>query len=191
MVSADGGIPEKLIPNPNQEVWPAWSPDGKSIAFTHYPKPEERQLIQINVLDLATRTISIMSGSEGFYMPTWSPDGKYMVADAQNPSRLVLYSAEGGIWRTLREFDRPYGTWVWSNDSKFLYLDMQDTGPGQEPGLYRLTAPDGAWSQITSYDKLTFGGTAGQGAFPSVTSDGQPAVMNNTSIDQIYSANWH
>jgi Tol biopolymer transport system component len=191
MVSADGGIPEKLIPNPNQEVWPAWSPDGKSIAFTHYPKPEEPQLIQINVLDLATRKISIMPGSDGFYMPTWSPDGKYMVAAAQNPARLMLYSAQAGSWKTLRSFDRPGGVWVWSNDSKFLYLGTPDAGPGQAAGLYRLAVPDGAWSQITSYDRLTVVANPAQGAFPSVTSDGQPAVMINTSIDQIYSAKWN
>src|SRR5262249_42876881 len=84
MVSAEGGIPEKLTSNPDeQDVWSAWPPDGKSIAFGVYPRPEAVQDIRIKVLDLATRKISIMPGSEGFYMPTWSPDGKYMVADAQ------------------------------------------------------------------------------------------------------------
>jgi Tol biopolymer transport system component len=191
MVSADGGIPEKLISNPNEAVWPAWSPDGKSIAYNDYPKPEPGQFIGIKVLDLATRKISIMPGSEGYYMPTWSPDGKYMVGYTQNPPRLMLYSAQVGTWKTLRSFDRPSGTWVWSNDSKFLYLNMPDAGPEQAAGIYRLTVPDGALSQITSYDRLTVVAIPDQGAFPSVTSDGQPAIMINTSIDQIYSAKWN
>jgi Tol biopolymer transport system component len=191
MVSMEGGIPEKQIPNPYREVWPSWSSDGKSIAFNDYPEPEPGQNIGIKVLDLATRTISIMPDSDGFYMPTWSPDFKYMVADSKNPPRLMLYSAQAGTWKTLRSFDRRYGTWVWSNDSKFLYLDMPDEGPEQAAGFYRLTVPDGAWSQITSFDKLNVRAAPSQGAFPSVTSDGQPAIMINTSIDQIYSANWH
>jgi Tol biopolymer transport system component len=188
MVSADGGIPEKLIPNPNQEVWPAW-PDVKSIAFNDYPV--KGHFIGIKVLDLATRKISIMPGSDGFYMPTWSPDGKYMVAAGQDPPRLMLYSAQAGTWKTLRAFDRPSGSWVWSNDSKFLYRNMPDAGPEQAAGFYRLTVPDGEWSQITSFDKFIAVAAESQGAFLSVTSDGQPAIMINTSIDQIYSAKWH
>jgi hypothetical protein len=34
-------------------------------------------------------------------------------------------------------------------------------------------------------------GTAAQGVFPSVMSDGQPAMMIDTSLDQIYSAKWN
>jgi hypothetical protein len=68
---------------------------------------------------------------------------------------------------------------------------MPGAGPEQAAGIYRLAVPDGAWNQITGYDRLTVPATAGQGAFPSVTSDGQPAIMINTSIDQIYSANWN
>jgi Tol biopolymer transport system component len=187
MVSADGESPEKLIPNPNEEVWPAWSPDGKSIAFNDFFKPG--QFNAIKVLDLATRKISIMPGSEGFYMPTWSPDAKYMVAAAQDPPRLMLYSAQVGTWKTLTSFDSDR-SWVWSNDSKFLYLVMPGAGPGQAPGIYRLDVPDGAWSQITSYDGGTVVGVD-QGALPSVTSDGRPAITINTSLDQIYSAKWN
>ena len=61
------------------------------------------------MLDLATRKISIMPGSEGFYVPSWSPDGKYMVAMAQNPSRMVLYSAQSGTWKDLKKFESPVG----------------------------------------------------------------------------------
>jgi len=186
MVSADGGNPEELISNPYREVWPAW-PDGKSIAFNDYPEPDRPGAIK--VLDLATRKISIMPGSEGLYMPTWSPDGTYMVAKSEKPPRLMLYSAQAGTWKTLRAFDSEW-QWVWSNDSKFLYIQMP-AGPGQAAGIYRLTVPDGAWSQITTYDSLTVVGLGSQGAFPSVTSDGQPAITINTSIDQIYSANWN
>jgi serine/threonine protein kinase/dipeptidyl aminopeptidase/acylaminoacyl peptidase len=187
MVSADGGDPEKLIPNPYREVWPAWPPDGKSIAFNDYP--ESGRPGAIRVLDLATRKISIMPGSEGLYMPTWSPDGKYMVAKGEDPPRLMLYSAQAVTWKTLRTFNGDF-RWVWSNDSKFLYLAMRQ-GPEQAEGTYRLTVPDGAWSQITGYDRLTVVGTAIQGAFPSVTADGQPAIMIDKSIEQIYSANWN
>jgi len=186
LISADGGDSEKLIPDPKQDVWPAWSPDGKSIAFNDYPQPGQPSGIKI--LDLATRKISMMPGSEGVYMATWSPDGKYMVA--ANPTHMMLYSAQSGAWRVLRVFDRDWGNWVWSNDSKFLYVDMPNAGPEQVRGVYRMSIPDGAWNQVASYDGLPVVGNAGQGAFPSVTADGHPAIMFDTSVTQIYSAKW-
>jgi Tol biopolymer transport system component len=189
MISADGGTPEKLIPNPNQDVMPNWSPDGKSIAFNDYPLPG--QLIGIKVLDLATRKISIMPGSQGLIAPTWSPDGKYMVAWGYNPTRVVLYSAQTGTWKALRVSDRPWGNWVWSSDSQYLYLEMPDYGPEQVRGFYRLAIADGAWSRIGGYDPLAVIGNPAQGVFPSITSEGQPAIMIDTSVDQIYLAKWN
>jgi len=189
VISADGGIPEKLIPNPNQEILPTWSPNGKSIAFSDYPQPG--QFMGIKVLDLATRKISIMPGSQGIIGPRWSPDGKYMVAAGYNPTRVVLYSAQTGTWKALRVSDRPSGNWVWSNDSQFLYFDMPDGGPEQVRGFYRLAIADGAWSRMAGYDRLAVIGNAGQGVFPSITSEGQPAIMIDTSVDQIYSAKWN
>jgi serine/threonine protein kinase/WD40 repeat protein len=189
VISADGGTPEKLIPNPNQDVLPNWSPDGKSIAFNDYPLPG--QFIGIKVLDLATRKISIMPGSQGYIAPTWSPDGKFMVASGYNPTRVVLYSAQTGTWKSLRVFDGAGGNWVWSNDSQSLYFDMPDEGPEQVRGFYRLAIADGAWSRMAGYDRPAVIGNAAQGVFPSITSEGQPAIMIDTSVDQIYSAKWN
>ena len=189
VISADGGIPEKMIPNPNQEVLPSWSPDGKSITFNDYPLPG--QPVGIKVLDLATRKISMMPGSQGVIAPLWSPDGKHMAAWGYDPTRVVLYSAQSGTWKVLRVFTGPAGNWVWSNDSQSLYFAMSYGGPGQPPGFYRLAIGDGAWSRIADYDPLAVIGNAGQGVFPSITSDGQPAIMIDTSVDQIYSARWN
>jgi len=188
LISVDGGTPERLIPQPNNEVAPTWSPDGKSIAFNDYPLPGH--IKGIKVLDLATRQISIMPGSEDFYVPSWSPDGKHMVAMAQNPSRMVLYSAESGTWRDLRKFEVPWGYWVWSNDSKYLYIALPTAEPEFERGVYRLAIADGTWNQISRFDGLTLS-RSGVENFPSLTADGRPAIMNDTSVVQIYSAKWN
>ena len=121
LVSLDGGTPEKLLSDPHNDVAPSWWPDGKSIIFNDFPRSGQK-LPGIKVLDLATRKISIMPGSEGFYVPSWSPDGKYMVAIAENPSRMVLYSAQSSTWKDLKKFELPWGYWVWANDGKSVYL---------------------------------------------------------------------
>lgn len=187
MVSVDGGAPEKLTSEGKIELAPNWWPDGKSIVFNDYPLPG--QMEGIKVLDLATRKISIMPGSAGFYAPSWSPDGRYLVAIAQNPSRMVLYSAQSSTWKDLRTFESAWGYWVWAGDSKSLYIAMKEAGPATEPGIYRVAIADGKWNQVTRFDGLTVNPDGWEG-FPSLTSDGQLAMMSDTSVVQIYSAKW-
>jgi serine/threonine protein kinase len=186
-VSIDGGTPERLTSEGKTELAPVWSPDGKSIAFNDYPLPG--QALGIKVLDLATRKVSIMPGAEGFYVPSWSPDGKLMVAIAQNPSRMVLYTAESGTWKDLKIFRAPWQYWVWANDSRSLYFAMKDAEPGEERGMYQLTIADGKWEQAASFDGLTVNRDGSEG-FPSMTADGRVAMMRDTSVVQIYWAKW-
>jgi Tol biopolymer transport system component len=121
-------------------------PDGKSIAFNDFPLPGH--MVGIKVLDLSNRKISAMPGSVGFYVPSWSPDGKCMVALAQNPSRIVLYSAQSGRWKDLRRFEAPWGYWVWSSDSESIYMAMT----AAELAIYRLAIADGTWSKVARFD---------------------------------------
>lgn len=186
-VSIDGGTPEKLTAEGKTELAPDWWPDGKSIAFNDYPLPG--QGLGIKVLDLATRKVSIMPGAENFYVPSWSPDGKYMVAIAQNPSRMVLYTAASGTWKDLKIFKAPWPYWVWANDSKSVYFAVKSTGGDGESGMYRLTIEDGKWDQVAKFDGLTVNLDGSEG-FPSMTADGRVAMMRDTSVVQIYWAKW-
>ncbi len=185
-VSVDGGRPEKLTTEHKVEVAPVWWPDGKSIAFNDFPMPNEFRGIKI--LDLATRKVSVMPGSEGFYVPSWSPDGKYMAAIADNPSRMVLYSASARTWKDLQTFKSAWGYWVWANDSKSLYFAVRGAEPAAQSGLYRLTI-DGKWDSVAKYDGLTVNLNGWEG-FPSITADGRMAMMSDTSVVQIYWAKW-
>jgi Tol biopolymer transport system component len=187
-VSVDGGAPEKLTSEGKTEVAPTWWPDGERIAFNDYPLPG--QLSGIKILDLATRNISIMPGSEGFYVPSWSPDGKYMVAIAENPSRMVLYSAASKTWKDLRIFKAPWPYWVWANDGKSVYFAVKEAGLDGEPGIYQLTIGTGEWNQVAKFNGLTVNLDGWEG-FPSITADGQIGMMTDTSVVQIYSAKWN
>jgi Tol biopolymer transport system component len=186
-VSIDGGTPEKLTAEGKTELAPDWWPDGKSIAFNDYPLPG--QALGIKVLDLETRKVSIMPGAEAFYVPSWSPDGKYMVAIAQNPSRMMLYTAASGTWKDLKIFKVLWQYWVWANDSRSVYFAMKDPEPGEQPGMYQLTIADGKWEQAAKFDGLTVNRDGSEG-FPSMTADGRIAMMRDTSVVQIYWASW-
>jgi serine/threonine protein kinase len=186
-ISLDGGTPEKLTSEGKTELAPDWLPDGKSVAFNDYPAPG--RVMGIKILDLATRKVSVMPGSEGFYVPSWSPDGKYMVAIGQNPSRMVLYSAESGRWKDLKKFEAAWGYWIWANDSKSVYIAMKDAEPGGESGIYRLSIANGKWDLVASFNGMPINPDGAEG-FPSLTLNGELAMMSDTSAVQIYWAKW-
>jgi serine/threonine protein kinase/Tol biopolymer transport system component len=185
-VSADGGIPETLISgneDSQQEVAPSWSRDGASIFFNYFPYPD-RPLQGVQVLDLASRKISTMPGSQGLYVPLWSPNGKYLVAIGQSPSRLMLYSSETKTWSALKRFNVEWNWFVWTNDSRYLYISLTEG----ENGLYRLSVPEGKWEKLSNLDlPLPREPLAG---FINVTPEGYPAIMRDTGIAQIYSLSW-
>jgi hypothetical protein len=130
-------------------------------------------------VDLATHKVSAMPGTEGYYLPSWSPDGKYMVAIAVHPSRMMLYTAETKTWRELKSFDVPWGYWAWSRDSKSLYTALVD----YQKGMYRLSVPDGKWEKLGGMERLDL---RDRDSFVSLTADGQPAIMSHTGVAQIY-----
>ena len=181
-ISADGGVPEKLTPAGDDAILPSWLPDGKSIAFSHWDG------MTMNgrgayVVDVATHNVSLMPGAKNYFAPTWSPDGKYCVAMADNPSRMMLYSAASGAWTGLHTFDTPFGNWSWANDSKSLYFRLM---VGQS-GIFQLTVPDGKWKKLSGLDGLNL---RVYDSVPSLTVDGRIVIMSHTGVAQVYALQW-
>ncbi len=188
-VSLEGGIPEQLTSEGKFEVAPTWSPDGKSIEFNDFPTPPGH-FPGIKVLDLASKKVSVWPGSAGTYVPSWSPDGKYMVAIANPPKRMVVYSRETKTWRTLKQFGADWGYWRWSGDSKSILMAKIAAEPGEQPGIYRLNIADGKWALIATFNGLRVSSDWSENLL-SITPDGRVAMMSDTSVVQIYSLRWN
>jgi Tol biopolymer transport system component len=186
-VSIDGGVPEQLTSGDDLEVTPTWSPDGTSIDFSDTPSPGH--YTGIKVLDLASKKVSVWPGSPGTYVPSWSPDGKSMVAMANPPKRMVVYSRETKKWRTLKQFGGDWGFWRWSGDSRSILMAKIAAEPGEQPGVYRLNIADGKWTLVALLNGLSVSSSPFEN-FLSITSDGRPAMMSDTSVVQIYSLRW-
>jgi dipeptidyl aminopeptidase/acylaminoacyl peptidase len=169
-------------------VLPSWSPDGKSIYFNDYPIQGH---LRIRILDLETRKVSTMPGSDGYYAPLWSPDGQYLAGIQNPPKSLAIYSVKTKQWKQLKVFEHDWGFFVWAPDSKSLYLmrGPEEVATGEQMGIYRLTVPDGKWGLFTKFTGLNpF--LYGVQDFVSITPEGNIAAPNDSSVTQIYQMKW-
>jgi Tol biopolymer transport system component len=64
----------------HNQVDPVWAPDGKRIAYGRNAIAGEDEL-SIQILDLDSRRVTTLPGSENLYSPRWSPDGRYLAAN--------------------------------------------------------------------------------------------------------------
>ena len=187
-VSVDSGAPEQLTSEGFTEVLPSWSPDGRSIYFNDYPIAGH---FRIRILDLETKKVSTMPGSEGYYAPLWSPDGEYLAATQNPPKSLAIYSVKTKQWKRLKVFERDWSFFVWAPDSKSVYVmrDPLSAAAGEQIGIYRLTVPDGRWELFTKFTGLNVLREGAQN-FISITPEGNIAAISDTSATQIYQMKW-
>ena len=183
-VPIDGGIPEQLTAEGKNEVAPTWSPDGATIEFNDFPT--SGHFPDIKVVDVTSKKVSVWPGSEGIYVPSWSPDGKYMVAIANPPKRMVVYDRAAKAWKTLKEFGADWGFWKWSDDSKSILMAKTAPEPGERPGVYQLSVADGKWTPVAAFNGLSVSSDGAENLL-SITADGRVAMMSDTSVVQIYS----
>jgi Tol biopolymer transport system component len=94
-----------------QEADPTWSPDGNTLAFGHSGFGSDPALIEL--FNLKTHEISQQPGSDGFFGPRWSPDGRYIVALSQDGNKLMLCNVKDHQWRQLNMKVNSFGYLAW------------------------------------------------------------------------------
>jgi Tol biopolymer transport system component len=134
--------PMKTIPFtsfPGVEEWPAFSPDGKQLAFSWNGEKEDNFDIYIKLIDAgAPLRLTNHPGIDS--SPTWSPDGRYIAFSrfGKGESGIFMVPALGGPERKLLSFETewvgPYPPIVvWSPDGKYLaftdksFLQLEST----------------------------------------------------------------
>ena len=123
---------------------PAWSPDGKLLAFSSNRTPDAdanyKSHIWVVALDNADKGAHLTQltpdpGPDS--APAWSPDGKWIAYVTEldphlfyyNTRHLAVIPASGGQPNVLtRSFDRSIRRLRFSNDSKYIYFTAEDDG---------------------------------------------------------------
>jgi Tol biopolymer transport system component/DNA-binding winged helix-turn-helix (wHTH) protein len=150
LIDAEGG---KLIPalsEDRNEADPAWAPDGKSIVFGRLPdRMDSGKDKAIYSLNLGTDQVTEIPGSEGFFSPRLSPDGRYIAAMPLNQRALMLYDRTTQRWTTMTVHG--VGDPTWSRDSRFVYF--QDFLEAGKP-IYRIAVPAGKPEPVATIENL-------------------------------------
>jgi TolB protein len=84
-MKSDGSDVRRLTDHPKMDYWPAWSPDGKRIAFTSN-RDGNYEIYVVQADGSGPRNVSKHPASDNY--ATWSPDG----------ARLAFISNRGGTY---------------------------------------------------------------------------------------------
>ena len=126
---------------------PAWSPDGRRIAFVRYDEAGESE--GILVLDLRTRRLRrLTSGSA----PDWSPNGSKLVfvAATRTGSVIAVINADGSGERRIISPREDLNSPAWSPDGAriaYATLPRDWTGDWQQARLF-IARADGTRARL-------------------------------------------
>jgi len=177
---------EAITSGAYDELSPAWSPDGKRIAFmsNRAPDPDRSGDSNIYVIEARSgaevRPVTTFDGPDGG-RPAWSPDGQwiaYLQGDeprfyAYHLNKLAFVPAAGGAARVLTpSLDRAVESQLWSADGQSLFFLVEDDRTSY---VGRVAATGGNVEKITGGRRVV--------SSLSLGSDGKIALLMSTAAE--------
>jgi Tol biopolymer transport system component len=118
-----------LTSYPGNETQPAFSPDGKQIAFVWDGEAAEKPHIYVKLIDSGS-PLRLTGDDDPDCCPVWSPDGIGFIRSSASGRRIFAVPALGGPARKLSEVDAR--GFDWSPDGKSFVVSTRDSaGDGE------------------------------------------------------------
>jgi Tol biopolymer transport system component len=180
IVSTDGGAPEPVLAEDRSQLGGAWSPDSKSVVLG-YIEAREKQF-NLRLVDLTTKKVSDIPGSENLWVPSWSPDGRYLTAMSPDMKHTKIFDFKSGQWSSL--FDELVPNNLFSRDSKFVYYE--DTNSV----VHRINVVNRKSETVMSLKNLSRPYLPYWPQWLGLAPDNSILAMRNVGTQEIYSFDW-
>ena len=145
IADSDGEGTQVALTSVQPIISPAWSPDGKQLAYVSFESGKASVVTQ----DVQTGRRRIVAGYKGTNSaPAWSPDGRQLVVtlSREGGSQLYVMNADGEGVRKLTSSAAIDTEATWSPDGASIYF-VSDRGGG--PQIYRVPAAGGNAQRVT------------------------------------------
>jgi Tol biopolymer transport system component len=179
LLPRDGGAPVLAAPDRgDRQSYPSWSSQGNSIVFTGLEETGTKSALYS--VDLESRRVSTLPGTDGLRWGQISPDGRQIVALADYT--LVLYDAVSHNIRTLaKTADYPH----WSADGTFVcFRTPYFRNPVENPGTYRWVASTNKIEKLASDPDFRLNGV--NGVWSGLTPDGSLLLLRDLSSSDLF-----
>jgi TolB protein len=111
-----GGTPVRAVVQSKSAMMPAWSPDGRWIAFV--TQADGRPRLARQRVGSSEPPQDLVNIGDAFSVVAWSPDGRWIAHD--HPAGVSVIAPEDGTHRVLAANTRPRAI-AWSGDGRTLY----------------------------------------------------------------------
>ncbi len=145
IADADGQNPQTVLASPEPIISPAWSPDGRRLAYVSFQ--QKKPVVYVHDL-AAGRQIAIANFRGSNSAPAWAPDGRQLavVLSREGGSQIFLMNADGSNVHRLATSSGIDTEPFFSPDGQYIYFTSDRGG---SPQIYRMSASGGEAQRVT------------------------------------------
>jgi len=145
VADADGENAQSALGSPEPIISPAWSPDGRSLAYVSFERGKAIVFVQ-DVSSGQRRVVASFKGSNS--APAFSPDGRQLAVTLTRDgiSQIYVMGIDGQNLRRISQSDTIETEAAWSPDGSSIYF-VSDRSGG--PQIFKMSANGGNVQRVT------------------------------------------
>lgn len=145
VADADGYNPQTVVRSDKPLMSPAWSPDGRKLAYVSFERGNSSIVLQ-DIATGARETVASFKGING--APSFSPDGRRLAVALSKSGNLEIYVMDLGS-RALTQLTNQFAIDTeptWSADGSRIYFTSDRGG---RPQIYQVPSSGGAATRVS------------------------------------------